>query len=143
MSFHSMSDLNQEDSEIDFDLEEKMVNELIARVGEKLEPFKKDNADMVRMIDGMNENFVGNEREVDYLNAELTDLREKASNLRRNIDETKIAQESARYSIENMTTMKGNMAVREALNREEIHVFEEKFDELKSVLNIGSGWTSG
>lgn len=123
------------------DHDAEMADKLLARVGDKLEPFKRDLIEMVSISDTISLNLVGKQREVDYLNTELTDLREKASFLRRNIDETRIAQECMKDSIENMTNMKSNMSDREALNREEIFVFEEKFDELKSVLNVGSGWT--
>lgn len=118
-----------------------MVDKILERVGEKLDPFKNDLIEMSSISDTVSLNLVGKQREVDYLNTELTDLREKSSFIRRNIDETRIAQECMKDSIENMTTMKHNMVDREALNREEIFLFEEKFEELKSALNIGSGWT--
>ena len=125
----------------DVNLDMNVIEKLIAKGGEKLKPFKDDLADMTRIVELISANLVGKEREVDYLNAELTDLREKSSFLRRNLDETKVAQESMKDSIEIMSNMKGSMADREASNREEISVFEEKFEELKAVLNVGSGWT--
>jgi chromosome segregation ATPase len=118
-----------------------MIDKILERVGEKLDPFKNDLIEMASISDTVSLNLVGKQREVDYLSTELTDLREKSSFIRRNIDETRIAQECMKDSIENMTTMKSNMVDREALNREEIFMFEEKFELLKSALNIGSGWT--
>ena len=134
-----MSDLQLEAEDINLDMGQ--VDKIISKGGDKLKPYKEDLTEMTKIVELISANLVGKEREVDYLSAELTDLREKSSFLRRNVDETRIAQESMKDSIENMTNMKGNMADREALNREEIYVFEEKFEELKSILNVGSGWT--
>ena len=125
----------------DINLDMALIRKLIVKGGDKLKPYKDDLNDMTRIVEVIQTNLVGKEREVDYLSAELTDLREKSSFLRRNVDETRIAQESMKDNIENMTNIKGNMADREALNREEIFAFEEKFEELKSVLNVGPGWT--
>lgn len=135
----NMSEMPGDAEDVNFDM--SIIDKLIARGGDKLKPFQEDLADMNRIVELISANLVGKEREVDYLNAELTDLREKSSFLRRNLDETRVAQESMKDSIEIMSNMKGNMADREASNREEISVFEEKFDELKAVLSTGSGWT--
>ena len=134
-----MNDL-QTDSE-DMNLDMSIIDKLIIKGGDKLKSFKGELTEMINIVELISANLIGKDREVDYLNSELTDLREKSSFLRRNVEETRSAQESVKDNIENMTNMKGNMADREALNREEIFVFEEKYEELKNVLNIGSGWT--
>lgn len=135
-----MADVPMEADDVNFDM--NVIDKLIARGGDKLKPFKDDLADMNRIVGLISANLVEKDKEVDYLNVELLELREKSTFLRRNLDETRTAQESMKDSIEIMSNMKGSMANREASNREEIFLFEEKFEELKAVLSTGSGWTT-
>jgi chromosome segregation ATPase len=136
-----MTEIPVEADDVNFDM--NVIDKLVARGGDKLKPFKDDLADMNRIVGLISANLFEKEKEVDYLNVELLDLREKSAFLRRNLDETRTAQESMKDSIEIMSNMKGSMANREASNREEISLFEDKFEELKAVLSTGSGWTTG
>lgn len=135
-----MTEVPLEAYDVNFDM--NVINKLISRGGDKLKPLEDDLADMNRIVGLISANLIEKEKEVDYLNVELTDLKEKSTFLRRNLDETRTAQESMKDSIEIMSNMKGSMANREASNREEISLFEDKFEELKNVLNTGSGWTT-
>ena len=121
-------------------IDEQEISEIMLKGGDKLAEYKAGILDLTRRAERSATVIIGKEREVDGLSAQLNNLREQASFLRRNIDETHANQDLLKDSIDNMTLMKNNMAERESANREEITVFEEKYEELKMVAEAGSGW---
>ena len=121
-------------------LDDPELDAIISKGGEKLAEYMTGIIELTRRAERAAVVIIGKERDVDGMSAQLAHLREQTAFLRRNIDETHANQDLLKDSIDNMTTQKNNMAEREAMNRDQIASFEEKYEELKAIADAGSGW---
>ena len=117
------------------------VFEFLKAKGPPLEGFRREYMELQASLETLLDNVSAKEREVEAQNAELNQVRDQLNNSRRAIDDAQVTKETLQANIDHIQASRRNLIDREVSNRSEISIYSGQFEELKSALAAGSGWT--